>query len=347
MAQLPESARIEYLNHALTLSKQEMKKIVEYASWLPAVVIDSHAHANQVEHVESISQKAYEHMMSTFPSFTLEESQRVHALLHPETAIRSLRFAHVFRGIAHRAVNSYLLENCPDGDLSAIYGLPDDIPYTVDMLADPRVAGLKMYYSYLEPSAEHIYEIFKPEILAAAQEQGVPIILHTPKIITESIDDVINMTRDFPNLKVSIAHLGSSKFDLDNLQDTFEALAEQTNVVMDTALNPSPVVVKRALQTLGADRILFGSDEPLNLIRSVPYNHPKFGPRITTTHRYHWQDKQEHASYNHLANGAVHSHWLCLDALKTVIDSYPLEEQDKIKQRVFHDNAKLFFGFKD
>jgi predicted TIM-barrel fold metal-dependent hydrolase len=249
----------------------------------------------------------------------------------------------VFKAIAHKAANEYLLQDTTKGNVAALYGLPDDIGYTVDMLADERVKGLKMYYSYIDPAATHIYDIFKPEILAAAEDNNVPIILHTPKVITESADDVLKVAEDFPNLKISIAHLGSSKFDIPGLQDAYDKIAEGTEAYLDTALNPSAEVCIRALRTFGAGRLMYGSDEPLNLLRSIPYVHPSLGQRITTTHLYHWQDPVEHREYSHLADGAVHSQWLCLDALKEAINTLSPNEQDEAKQSIFHDNAVNLF----
>jgi hypothetical protein len=338
-----ETQRQEYLEHAFELTPKEMQKVEEYSEWLPSEVIDAHAHSNLPEHVVDIPKKAYNHMLSTFPAYTIEESQEIHKLLHPETSLRSVRFTLTFKGIAHVAANAYLLDNCPDGDAAALFGLPDDVQYTTDMLMDARIAGLKMYYSYMDPSAEHIYEIFKPEILEVAQQESVPIILHSPKVITDSVDDILMMKRDFPDLKVSIAHLGSSKFNVSGLQDAYDALANDTDVVMDTALNPSEEVCYQAIKTFGADRIMYGSDEPLNLLRSVPYIHPDKGQRITTSHLYHWQDPIEHAEYMHLADGAVHAHWLCLDALRLAIERLPKGEQAIVKQKIFHDNAERFF----
>lgn len=342
-----ESQRQAYFEHALNITQEESEKIKEYADWLPHTIIDSHAHSNLPEHVIDVPSKAYNHMLSTFPAYTIEESQAVHEVLHPNTEIRSLRFAKTFKGIAHIAANAYLLDNCPESDRVALYGLPDNIPYTVDMLHDPRVAGLKMYYSYLDPNATHVYEVFKPEILEVAEDQSVPLILHPPKVITESLDDIINLKKDFPKLKVALAHLGLSKFDIPGLQDAYEAIAKDTDFVMDTALNPSEDVVYRAINTIGADRIMYGTDEPLNLLRSVPYIHPSKGQRITTSHLYHWQDPIEHAEYKHLADNAIHAHWLCLDALKSAIKRLPIEEQPVTKQKIFHDNAKRFFNFSD
>lgn len=342
---LPEERRQEYLNHALTLTDSEKSKVHEYSEWLPSVIIDAHAHSNLPEHVIDMPEKAYNHMLSTFPSFSIAESQMVNDTLHPETQIRAIRFAKTFRGIAHKAANAYLLENSPEGDRVALFGLPEDVSYTNGMLHDPRVAGLKMYYSYLEPTATHIYEVFRPEILSVAEENSVPIILHVPKVITQSVGEVIQLKRDFPNLKVSIAHLGSSKFDIPGLQDAYDMLAEGTDVLMDTSLNPSEDVCARAIGTFGINRIMYGSDQPLDLLRSVPYVHADRGQRITTSYRYHWQDLEEFTEYTHLADGAVHSHWLCLDALRGAIGRLPVEKQSAAKQAIFHDTAADFFKF--
>lgn len=331
--------------HALTLTPEERRKVAEYQAWLPPRIIDAHAHSNLPGHVEDIPFSTYNHMLSTFPSFSLEESIASHDLLHPGLEVRTLRFAKTFRGIAHRAANLYLLEESAPEDRVALFGLPEDPEYTIDMLSHPRVSALKMYYSYLHPPATTVYEAFPPAILEAAEAEHVPVVMHAPKMIVQSVDDVIQTTRDFPNLDIAIAHLGSSKFDVPGLQEAYNRLAGETNVYLDTALNPSSEVVGRALHTFGKDRLMFGSDEPLNLIRSVPYIHPQNGQRIATELAYHWQNPEEHAQYKHLAAGAVHAHWLSLDALKHVIQQLPEAAQQDTKRAIFHDNAARFYGF--
>lgn len=332
------------MDNALDLNQRELEKVDEYADWLPPTIVNAHAHSNLPEHVIDLPQKTYNHMMSTFPSYSIEESKLIQKIFHPRTKIHTLRFAHAFKGIDHKAANSYLLANISDVDHAALYGLPDDINYTVKMLADPRVSALKMYYSYLEPNATRIYQIFKPEILSAAQEYGVPIILHPPKVINESVQDILLLKRDFPDLKVSIAHLGVTKFDIPGLQEAYNLLANNTDVMMDNALNPSVEVTTRALQTFGPERIMYGTDEPLNLLRSVSYTHPELGERITTSYLYHWQDPSEHTAYSPLAREAIHSHWITLDALKAAIETLPDGDQAEAKELVFNTNAQNFFS---
>jgi len=283
-------------------------------------------------------------MLSTFPSFSLEESREWHALLHPGKNIRSLRFPKTFRGIDHRAANLYLLEQSDVQDRIALYGIPDDPEYTIGMLGHTRVSALKMYYSYLEPPAVEIYQYFPKVVLEEAQGRDVPIILHPPRRITMCLDQILMLAKDFPYLRVCLAHLSLTKSVVPGLEEALTEIARLPRVRFDTALVPSAEVVAMALRIVGPERVMYGSDEPLNLIRSMPYVHPEKGERLTAVYPYHWIDSAE-SQYKHLATDATHAHWQALRAVKTAVSAMPEKEQEAVKQKLFHDNAKLFYGF--
>lgn len=336
----------KYLLHAIRFKPEEERLRDAFSAWLPEEIIDCHAHCNRRKDVVNISDKARAHMLSTFSHYSLEDSAWVrNTFFHPGKHIRTLRFPKTFRGIDHRAANVYLLQDSPAEDRIALFGLPEDVAYTTSMLAHPRVSALKMYWSYVEPSAQTIYEFFKQDILAEAQRLDKPIILHLPKMIVHSIDDLEQMLRDFPSLRVVIAHLGLSKFPLPGLRDAFLRISGNKNVYLDTALNPSADVVQMAIECFGSERVMYGSDEPLHLIRSVPYQHPTKGERIVTDYPYHWVDPTEHVQFGHLAANAIHAHWLSLGAIRSAIETLPRDEQDVAKNRMFFTNARDFFKF--
>lgn len=214
-----EIRREAYLAYARTFTETEQEIIREFAEWLPRMIIDCHAHCNLPQHVRWIDDRAYRPMLSTFPSFSLEESKEWHALLHPGKAIRTLRFPETFRGIDHRAANLYLLAQSPEHDRIALYGLPDDPDYTMEMLGHPRVSALKMYYSYLEPPATEIYQYFPKVVLEAAQKRNIPIILHPPKRITMCMGQILKLIKDFPRLRICLAHLSLTKQVVSGLED--------------------------------------------------------------------------------------------------------------------------------
>lgn len=338
--------RDEYLKVALKFTDEELRLSKSFSEWLPDSIIDCHSHSNLGEHVDSISEQAMGHMLSTFPYFSIEESVRLRGLFFPGKNVRSLRFPKTFKGIDHKAANTYLLTQSDSRDGIAVFGLPHDTAYTCKVLSHERASALKMYHAYFTPPATEIYTYFPKEILREAEMLDKPIILHPPTVVTKSCGQIKKLKEDFPNLRVVIAHLGLTKVMLPELEEAYLNLASFDNVSMDTSLVPDGDVVKLALKCFGPNRIMFGSDEPLNLIRSKVYTNPKLGQRLITSYSYHWVDKSEHDEYKHLARGLTHSHWDCMKAIKYAIDSYPVCEQQKIKENVFHDNAEDFFGFK-
>lgn len=337
--------RSEYLRHALAFNVAEQGLRSKFMAWLPEEIIDGHSHCNTKGQVLDIPDKAFQHMLSSFPYFTLEESRFAHDIFHPNKTIRSLRFPNVFRGIDQKKANTYLLESSLPDDRIALFGLPEDIKYTRNMLSHHRVSALKMYYLYVEPTAKVIYDFFHPKILEKAQELDIPIVLHLPTVITKSQDDLASMLKDFPSIRVVIAHLGLSKFIVPGLKEAFERFAENPNVYMDTALNPSSDVVSLAIKTFGWRKIIFGSDEPLNFLRTRPYKHPVLGDRLMTDYQYHWVDLDEQKEYAHLVQGMVHAHWLSLEALYVAIESLPESEREIAKLHIFFQNAKRVYKF--
>lgn len=335
-----------YLSYSLSLKMSERKIRDFYSAWLPPRIIDVHAHNNLPEHVEHIEDRFGRHMMSTFPYFTLEQSQATQKVLFPGREIRCVRFSHVINGTDFRAANEYLLQHANAEDLVALLGLPDDPEYTIRMIKHPRVKALKMYYLYFDPPAQRIYSYFLPEILEAAQEKEIPIILHLPKLITLCIEDLLQLLQDFPRLKVVLAHLGLPHLPVPGLLGAYKAVAEHPNVYLDTAMVPSAEVVAMALSAFGPTRIMFGSDEPLHLIRSTVYENPILGQRLVTEYLYHWVDAAEHAQFKHLASGSTHSIWQALEAIRLGIESMiPMAQVESVKQMIFHDNARRFFEF--
>lgn len=311
----------DYFAHAYRLSAEEIRVRDELMGWIPDHIIDAHAHCNLPEHVVEINPRARTHMLSTFPYFPLEDSKRLRDTFFPGKELRSLRFAKTFRGLNHRAANDYLLEQSPAEDHIALFGLPEDVEYTNQMLAHPRVSALKMYWSYVEPPAETIYDFFRPEILEVAQALDVPLVLHLPKMIVRSLDDLLQVVRDFPQLRMVLAHLGLSKLVVPGLEEAIKAAAQHDTLFMDTALNPSADVMGIALKHFGAGRIMFGSDEPLNLIRSVAYQNPSLGERIVTNYQYHWVDQDKFRIFEHFLGlfiGSIFSNHSSI--LKRVLD---------------------------
>jgi len=336
----------KYLKDSLTFKAAEKELMETFSEWLPDKIIDCHTHCGLPEHVQEIDDAIYNQMISTFEGFNLEESDKVGAIFFPEKNLRRLRFPFPFRGIDIKAANEYLLDRVKSPNKVALCGIPTDIDYTNTMLRTGKFSALKMYHQQFNPPSKQIYEYFPEKILETAEKAGVPIILHLPRTITLCKDELLDVIHSFPNLRISLAHLGLPHLVIPNLEETYEKVSESQNVYMDTAMVPFKEVLTMALRTFGSKRIMFGSDEPINLVRSVVYQNPKLGQRIVTEYMYHWVNKEEHEEYKHLAIDATHMHWPALFAIKEAIEGlYPIEEQTEAKNDIFNNNAAKFFKF--
>lgn len=124
----------------------------------------------------------------------------------------------------------------------------------------------------LSPHSQH-YAIDDPvfaKVLALAGELKLPVNLHVtdpesrpfPGRIETPLADFSTLARRFPATTFILAHWGG----LLPLRDP--AARELGNVVYDTAASPllyEPEIWRRFVEKVGAERVLFGSDFPLNL----------------------------------------------------------------------------------
>ena len=332
-----------YLDHALRLSAHEYRRLRAITSRLPDDIIDAHVHTNSADVVSPLMPRTVAQIFSTFPSFDLSQSLHIRPALYPDKRVRSLRFPGVLREVDHRKANEYLFTQLPSGDAVAAYGLVNDLQYTEYVLRLPGVSALKMYPHDVDPPAAKIYQYFRREILEIAQTVGKPIILHLPTALQESVDDVLAVAADFPRVPIVLAHMGLTHVHGPGYRAALGLLRQCENVFLDAARVLTREVYEDALDVLGSTRVIFGSDEPLNLLRTVAYNHPTLGVRVATDFPYHWRIADEAAEYGHLANGAVLAHIAELEAIVGAIDS-TANDVDLAMSRVFFRNASELFN---
>jgi predicted TIM-barrel fold metal-dependent hydrolase len=342
-----------YLDHALVMNEHELALREQLVPELPDTIVDSHTHfvpAGACDPQE-IPPSILGHMMSTFASFTFEQSRDLDEMFFPGKQLSKARFSHVFPNIDKREVNEAVLETAAQGDYPVLFGVsdtPEDVDYTVAQLESGGYRGLKMYYLASEPPKYNVYEYFPQPVLQAAERAGTPIILHLPHSLYRSEAEVFRVAEDYPDLKVILAHVGVANVPKPEIDSILAGFATLPNVYADTALVDSDEIVHKALQHLGPERVLYGSDEPLNLMRTQTYFNPKLqAPRVLTDYPYHWARADEQAEFRHLAEGPfVHNHWAQVRALVggiALVSGNP-EERQHNSELVFRENARELFA---
>lgn len=341
-----------YIEHALTLNEEEMRLRDRLVAQLPDVIIDSHTHTALCEGFdhEAIPQHVHAHMMSTFPTFTREDSLASDRVIFPGKTVHKARFAHAFAGIDKRAVNNFVTTMEGD-DIPILFGVSEtteEVDYTVSEIESGKYKGLKMYYLSGTTPKYELFDYFPRPALDAAQKQGMPIILHLPHSLYRSENEVHELVEEYPDLKIILAHVGVANLPKPELDGVLSRFAEHEHVYVDTALVDADGIALKALKHLGANKVLYGSDEPLNLLRTVTYFNPELNTaRVLTDFPYHWADPTEQSKYRSLAHETfVHNHWLQLATLLHGINSVtasPAERQN-VTESVFETNARRIYG---
>lgn len=105
-----------------------------------------------------------------------------------------------------------------------------------------------------------------PRAHRAMAEAGVPLMIHCwtrgGTTVPEQIRSILGYA---PQLKVIVAHMGRRMPNTDlDVADNLAGLRDLGNVYVDTSTIRQPQAVRLAVQVLGEDRVIFGSDFPFN-----------------------------------------------------------------------------------
>ena len=196
------------------------------------------------------------HIVSTFPIYTLQMAELVKSVLWPNKVVRSARMAHANYGYRHNAINKHLLRDLPNGDLMIGFGLPNEHEAITNLILQKRVVALKMYFQSVTPPLTKIREVFPDVVLADAERQRIPIILHLPTSLSDGLSEIIDIAFRHPKLRIVLAHLGGhggQRFTPQIVKD-YEAIRDLKNVFMDTALVWDSNLIRAAIDALGTDR---------------------------------------------------------------------------------------------
>jgi predicted TIM-barrel fold metal-dependent hydrolase len=136
---------------------------------------------------------------------------------------------------------------------------------------DAGLKGLGELASYLDGSSSSWLESMKP-LAALAEERRVPLLLHTNEPVGHFYPgkarlpfwEIYELIKLFPKATFILAHWGGGMWWYQMLKK--EVAEVLSNTYFDTAASPflyRPEIYRQAIQMLGVEKILYGSDYPL------------------------------------------------------------------------------------
>jgi hypothetical protein len=142
---------------------------------------------------------------------------------------------------------------------------PDRIGYIAPFVESGAVQGIKIHPQVGGYSNANIFPATK-EIIALASDKGIPVSFHTGHIPVEALTGIGGnvdvrsiepIIRAFPKCIIVLNHMGWESW-----REVLKLAVKYPNLMVETSWQPSHVV-RRAVKTIGANRVLFGSDFPM------------------------------------------------------------------------------------
>ncbi len=146
----------------------------------------------------------------------------------------------------------------------------DDLRYWVE---ERRLHAVKM--NTLDDDYRFDDRKLLDPVLEAIDELGVPILFHTGDTHAETCTPtmVADIACDFPNTTFIIGHMGYPNSD----HELADAMLRAPNTVTESASVFRRVVIRRTVETVGADRVLMGSNSPYSPLELAV---PMFGEHM-------------------------------------------------------------------
>ncbi len=248
----------------------------ELCPWMPDKIIDSHVHIGLDEHCAPISEErlrtnwAYEVGVSQ----SWEQYCETVRTLFPRQSVSALVTGVPFREMDLDRNNEYVISGLPDPDTRALFvSRPEWPPDLVDQAFERGFVGLKPYPDLARGDSDpSIFDFLPHSHLKVLDSRGGILLLHIPRprriADPDNIAEIREICNRYPNVKVIVAHIGRA-FCLPPALTGLPPLVDCPNLWFDNAANLNPDVMAYAIELFGPERIVYGSDLPITLIRGM------------------------------------------------------------------------------
>ena len=196
-----------------------------------------------------------------------------------------------------------------------------------------KAVGVKPYLNLAadfyqkKPNDVEIRDMLTPGQLEYLNAKGLAITLHIPRSgrFADPVNQrqMVEICEKYPNIKIIFAHIGRAYFMRNILDSNIDELARIPNAYFDTAMVNSAV-----------DRILFGTDSPIALLR---------GKSVEINNQYAYLMGENYKIGTAIidTDGAVQFTTFFYEQLRAMIAAFP---GAALEQVLFNNAKQLFTG---
>ena len=102
-------------------------------------------------------------------------------------------------------------------------------------------------------------------LMELCAERDLPVLIHCGHPIYSLPWSIEELVVEFPTVKVILGHMGHC--NVVYINGAIDVAERNANVYLETSGMPMPTKIREAVERVGPDRVLFGSD--------IPFHHPK------------------------------------------------------------------------
>ena len=243
----------------------------ELDSFVPDKIFDSHAHLYEIHHWASRSL-----IEKGPPVVTLEEFRRQMEWITPGRETTGLFFGAGLSEARYEESNRFVageVARDPQSRGQLIVSPKLDADQVRTLVKRHRFVGLKVYHTFASRTPTwdaEVKEYLTEEHMRVAHEEGLSITLHMVR--ARAMADPANQAQirfyceKYPNARLILAHAARG-FNPHHTIEGIRALEGLRNVWCDSSAVTEAGAFEAIIETLGHDRLMWGSDFPISHFR--------------------------------------------------------------------------------
>ena len=316
----------------------------ELSPRLPEKILDSHVHIwSKKDFPAGFSFPAKDCCNRFGGEFTIPQWREIMAELLPEQQV----FLNCF-GTPHAAADrTQLPAGAGENDFVNLLISPDDPAEKVEELLDAGGAvGVKPYLNYAaqvfgkKDNDVEIFDMLSKEQLAMLNRKKMAVTLHIPRSarFADPVNQkqMIELCETYPDIRIIFAHIGRAYYMRNIRESNIDDFVRFPNVYFDTAMLNHEGILNYTFDHFPAERILFGSDSPIALLRGKSVE-------INNQYAYLMAEDYEIGTVIKDTCNMVKFTTFFYEELRAVINTAPAGQLEN----VFYNNAnKLFRSIK-
>ncbi len=214
---------------------------------------------------------------SIIDGFAYEDFLDIGKKLFPGKGYCGLFFGLPLIEVNLKTMNSYISDVCKKNGSRGLFIPYPDLENIPSSFFENKFIGFKPYPDLVNPKDRpkmnidvSIFDFIPTKVFEFSQEYGLIILIHLPRIgrlnDKKNIEEIREICRRYPNIKVILAHAGRS-YCYSDIIDSITYLKDLENLYVDTAMINSFSVIDVLINELGVEKILYGSDLSVSAIK--------------------------------------------------------------------------------